>query len=535
MTGSLTDLLGELAGTLEILTASEPSPGAGAARRAEVDELRERVSARMGLAPDILVVGIAGTTGAGKSTLFNRLAGAELSPVSARRPTTTEPVAAVFTSGAGPLLDWLEIPARHTITRPQFDLGPAVVVDVPDLDSTSTANRAVAETYIGAVDVIVWVVDPEKYADARLHEDFLRPLSTHAPIMEVVLNQVDRLSKQDAALAAADLQAKLTGTGISAPVHTLSARTGTGVAEIAANIRTRAEEKRAQSQRLAADARRLAAELTREIPAGGPPTPGSTAATTGLDAFENDVAASAGVREYAAAQARGYRHELVRASAWPPLRVLHRTRKAPPRAELTITYLAEPVARLSSRFTGPGPWERTLHATALTAGATMRRRLENFSPTPHSPRLPTWARAVSGAHWLGVVILAAAVIAFGAEIGVRYFGITIPPALPPVAAEPGYPALPPVPWSVAIGVLGLVVALLASGAGAVGRALSVRSYRRVREREVAREVRAVVVETVSEPLQVLLGARRRYGQLLNQIGAWRVPGRAKVHRAANRP
>ena len=43
------------------------------------------------------------------------------------------------------------------------------------------------------VDMMIWVVDPQKYADAALHDRYLRPLAQHADVMMIVLNQADRL------------------------------------------------------------------------------------------------------------------------------------------------------------------------------------------------------------------------------------------------------------------------------------------------------------------------------------------------------
>ena len=41
--------------------------------------------------------------------------------------------------------------------------------------------------------MLIWVVDPQKYADAALHDRYLKPLARHADVMMIVLNQVDRL------------------------------------------------------------------------------------------------------------------------------------------------------------------------------------------------------------------------------------------------------------------------------------------------------------------------------------------------------
>ena len=41
------------------------------------------------------------------------------------------------------------------------------------------------------VDVIVWVTDPQKYADDVLHHDFVVPFASHDAVTLAVLNQID--------------------------------------------------------------------------------------------------------------------------------------------------------------------------------------------------------------------------------------------------------------------------------------------------------------------------------------------------------
>jgi hypothetical protein len=47
------------------------------------------------------------------------------------------------------------------------------------------------------VDMLIWVVDPQKYADAALHDRYLIPLAQHAGVMMIVLNQADRLAPEE--------------------------------------------------------------------------------------------------------------------------------------------------------------------------------------------------------------------------------------------------------------------------------------------------------------------------------------------------
>src|SRR5262245_54680108 len=70
-------------------------------------ELVARAGGGLALSRDHTVVALAGATGSGKSSLFNRLSGMDLSAVGVRRPTTGAAHACVWRKeGAAPLLDW---------------------------------------------------------------------------------------------------------------------------------------------------------------------------------------------------------------------------------------------------------------------------------------------------------------------------------------------------------------------------------------------------------------------------------------------
>jgi energy-coupling factor transporter ATP-binding protein EcfA2 len=98
-----------------------------------------RAGRRLGLGVEATVVALAGPTGAGKSSLFNALAGADLTAVGVRRPTTSSTAAAVWGDGAAPLLDWLSVPVRHAGRGDGLD--GLVLLDLPDFDSVATSHR----------------------------------------------------------------------------------------------------------------------------------------------------------------------------------------------------------------------------------------------------------------------------------------------------------------------------------------------------------------------------------------------------------
>ncbi len=193
-----------------------------------------------------------------------RSLGEPVSAVGVRRPTTSAATAVVWgPDGAGPLLDWLEVPRRHA-ARTDGGAGPdgLVLLDLPDFDSVRLAHRLEVERLVELVDLLVWVLDPQKYADAALHERYLRPLAGHADVMLVVLNQVDRLDPAAREACLADLRRLLDREGLAGTaVLATSATTGEGLPELHAVLATRAAARRAALQRLDADLHRTATAL----------------------------------------------------------------------------------------------------------------------------------------------------------------------------------------------------------------------------------------------------------------------------------
>ena len=140
------------------------------------------------------------------------LTGTELAAVGRRRPTTSAGQAAIWGGGADALLDWLEIGRRHQVDAD--GLGGLVLLDLPDFDSVETAHRVEAERVVALADLVLWIVEPQKYADASLHDRYLRPLATHAAAMAVVLNQADLLGAADVAAWRKDMERLLAEDGV---------------------------------------------------------------------------------------------------------------------------------------------------------------------------------------------------------------------------------------------------------------------------------------------------------------------------------
>jgi predicted GTPase len=221
------------------------------------------------------VVILGGATGVGKSSLFNCLVGIGLSPVAVRRPTTTAAIACVWEADrlaeAKPLLDRLGVEERQQLTRDSAldrsvvrdALAGLVLVDLPDHDSAVREHQAEVDQAVGLADVLVWVTDPQKYADASWHDRYLKALSHHADIMLIVLNQVDRLPPEAVAECAADLTRLVEQDGLTGvPVISVSARTKEGVDELRRQLTDRVSGRRAAADRLAADVDRVVERLT---------------------------------------------------------------------------------------------------------------------------------------------------------------------------------------------------------------------------------------------------------------------------------
>ncbi len=170
------------------------------------------VRARTSYPEDVLVVALAGGTGSGKSSLFNALCDEDLVDVGGMRPTTSHPAAAVPDGVADAMdgyLGRLGIGERYTYSGRRVCL-----IDLPDTDSVELEHRHRVDSLLSRLDLVVWVTDPEKYRDARLHDEYLRPLARHAGQFSFVMNPIDRLSPVEAEAVCHDLTEALAGDGL---------------------------------------------------------------------------------------------------------------------------------------------------------------------------------------------------------------------------------------------------------------------------------------------------------------------------------
>ncbi|MFJ2291247.1 GTPase [Streptomyces sp. NPDC087894] len=379
---------------------------------AEAGRVLDEASARQRLSSRHTVVAIAGATGSGKSTLFNALAGVQISDTGLRRPTTSAPIACSWTDGAAGLLDRLAIPGR--LRRRPVQGGTAtdealqglVLVDLPDHDSAATGHREQVDRVLALVDAVIWVVDPEKYADAALHERYLRPLAGHAEISFVVLNQIDRLSAEAADLVLDDLRRLLDEDGMAvgehgepgATVMSLSALTGAGVGDLREVLGTFVQDRKAAARRLSADVDAAAARLRPVYVAEGRPGLGERAREQFTDRLAEAVGAAAAGQE----AEREWRRNAGRACGTPWLRLwrwYESTRQlgggldlmaqvlAPPEEELTARQRVEQAVRklADDAVDGlPAPWAQAVRETAVNGAKGLPEALDELSRNAQS-------------------------------------------------------------------------------------------------------------------------------------------------------
>jgi GTP-binding protein EngB required for normal cell division len=416
----LADRLAALRDAVEVADGRLELPEVAAARA-----LLAKAGARIALG-DATVVALAGATGSGKSTLFNALSGAEVSAPGVRRPTTGVAHATVWGAddGADPLLDWLEVPRRHR-HPPDPALDGLVLLDLPDHDSVRLEHRLEVDRLVALVDVLVWVLDPEKYADAAVHEHYLVPLADHAGVLVVVLNQVDRLGPDEARACLDDLRALLDREGLrDTPLLALSARTGEGVADLRALLARRVAARRAATDRLTADVHGAAAGLARHC--GGRDGGDGALARDGVEQLTGALADAAGVPVVLAAVGGSAMRAGTAVTGWPvvrwlrtlrpdPLRRLHlggsgRARTSLPAAGSIERAAVATAVRQARDAVGDGlpqAWRDDLRRTVEVSEERLADRLDlAVAGTELGPdRTPLWQRAVGGLQWL---LLAAA-------------------------------------------------------------------------------------------------------------------------------
>ncbi len=146
---------------------------------------------------ELLIIGLLGGTGVGKSTLMNALAKEKIASTSHRRPHTEKVLIYRHVSAQLPsvLIQKTTVP-WHEITHQAKSIQKILLCDLPDFDSLIGEHREHVLEFLKHLDLLVWVTSPEKYADKRFYE-FLKDAPKSGQNFYFVLNKADRLFNAD--------------------------------------------------------------------------------------------------------------------------------------------------------------------------------------------------------------------------------------------------------------------------------------------------------------------------------------------------
>lgn len=216
-------------------------PGAEQTRleiRSSVAQLEDYILPRYRSLDAPLLAVVGGSTGAGKSTLVNALAGHPVTRAGAIRPTTRQPIllhhpadaawfegqrvlpglsrirgvvvpAEVPASQARPAPDAAAVSSLVLVADPAVPQGVALL-DAPDVDSISDDNRQLAGQLLAAADLWVFVTTANRYADAVPWKLLLNAASRDIMVAVVL----DRVPPAAEAEVSEDLRSMLAREGL---------------------------------------------------------------------------------------------------------------------------------------------------------------------------------------------------------------------------------------------------------------------------------------------------------------------------------
>ncbi len=491
-----------------------------------------RAGDRLRLSGDHTIVALAGATGSGKSSTFNAVTGLELSATGVRRPTTSWTMACAWGGDdADELLSWLGVPQRHQVMRDSMlheapsdhQLDGLVLLDLPDHDSTEVAHHVEVDRLVKMADLLVWVLDPQKYADAAIHDRYLRPLASHRDIMLVALNHIDEVPVARRPAMVEDLKRLLAQDGLgTVPVIATSARHGEGIAELKAAIALEVSAKKAVKARLMADVSSVASRMDAVNGDAKPGDMGRARRADLVDAFAD----AAGVPTVVRAVEQSTRRRAAQATGWPvtswlsrlkpdPLRRLHldlgsrgkelttSARASVPEATLVQRARVDTAVRAVSDDVGAElspPWADAVRRASLSRLPDLNDALDKAvtSTDLGVARTPVWWRLVRVLQWLLVLTALAG--------GLWLAGLAVMGYLQmPAPTTPRYRGFP-LPTLMLLGgvVAGIVLGTLC--------ALVVRLSARAKARSADRRLRAAITEVterlVVEPVQAEIEAYR---------------------------
>jgi hypothetical protein len=457
--------------------------------------------------------------------------------VGVRRPTTGVTHACVWgqLSGAIELLDWIGVLPRHRYVlesdrEEDARLRGLVLLDCPDFDSVEWTHRAEVDRLLDLVDLVVWVVDPQKYADQLVHRSYLREFRRHREVTVVVLNQADLLAPSDLQRVLNDLRRLLDDDGLEGvPLLATSAFDPASVDRLRAILERVVADRRAALSRLAADIDAVAEELS-ELTG---PAVGDVDADTERR-LADALAASAGVPTVVEAVEAAYRHRAQIDTGWPlargfrrlrpdPLRRLHLTDGADTSDESVATASSVPApsaaqraaAGLAVRDVAEGAGAGLPEVWRDAVATAVRCRLDDLPDALDRVIVTTDLGVKRRRVWWRLVKTIQTLFAGVAMVGCGWLvvGFTVRLLkMPPLE----YPMVGPVPLPTALLAAGLVAGLLLA---VLLRPVIAAAARRARQR-ADHQLRAAVAEVGQEYVVApVRGVLRSYAEAREALDA----------------
>jgi hypothetical protein len=367
---------------------------------------------------------------------------------------------------------------------------------------------------VSLADVMIWVLDPQKYADAAVHLRFLIPLAGHSEVQAVVLNQADLLTAAQIDDCAADLRRLLDSENLhDVPILVTSAVTGSGLDDLRALLAKGVAARRGAAARILADVDTVVARFARY--AGAQNRPGSdTVPGESKVKLVDEFCAAAGVTAVGDALRSARELRATDFVGWPVAWFAQRLTGRDPLKKVRLGMLWNDLRSVSSGPAGaqqaaidnalndfgdglteslPRPWSHTVKAAARSRAEAVPSAVGEAigAALPAEDSVETWWRlgglcqgALLGAAALALAWLVAAIV-FGAfHVG------------------KGLPSLLARPTSIGWAALAVAVALGAGAAMASACVSLVRKQALAEKARIAADI-AGRIEEIAKDLAVI--------------------------------